>query len=118
MLVSKSLQVAIRPGVQNPVLNVGPGRLSLVLGFVPAGLHRGDQAVFVRLSSLLGLDTLGLQVSLQLLVVPVLVRRDGIGIPVLLDQVLEILAVGRGGVGDVVIREPSLQLSLVPFVVG
>ena len=34
-----------------------------------------------------------------------------------LHQVFQILAVGGGGVGDIVVRQPALQLGLVPLVV-
>jgi hypothetical protein len=44
-------------------------------------------------------------------------RIDNLSLPVVLDQVLEIFAISWSRVRDVVIREPTLKLSLVPFVV-
>lgn len=103
MLVGKLLQLAVGPGIENPILDVGPGILSLVLGLIPAVGNRGEESVAVALSTLLDVDALLLEVGAQLLGIPLLVGRDGILIPVLLDQVLEVLAVGGGGVGDVVV---------------
>ena len=77
-----------------------------------------DEGVFGLLSGTFGFDTFGLQVCLQLLGIPALVRTDGVVLPVLLDQILQILAICWSRVGDVVVGEPSLELSLVPLVIG
>ena len=103
MLVGKCLQLAVGPGIENPVLDASPGILSLVLGLIPAVGDRGEKSVTVVLSTLLDVDALLLEVGAQLLGIPLLVGRDGILIPVLLDQVLEVLAVGGGGVRDVMV---------------
>lgn len=39
MLISKRLELTFGPGVKNPVLDVEPCRVSIVLGLVPVGLH-------------------------------------------------------------------------------
>ncbi len=43
---------------------------------------------------------------------------DHFGLPVLFDQVLEILPICWRGIGNIMIGEPALELSLVPFVVS
>jgi len=53
----------------------------------------------------------------ELVDIPAVVRLGDIVIPVGLDKVLQVLAVRSGREGDVVVREPALQLGLVPFVV-
>ncbi len=118
MFIGKGLQVTIRPSIQDPVLNVGPCGLTLVLSFIPAGLDLRKKGVSVRLGGILGLDALGLQIGLQLVGIPCFVRSDRILIPVLLDQILEILSIGGCGVRDIMIREPSLELGLMPLVVS
>lgn len=50
--------------------------------------------------------------------VPVLVRRDDVVIPVVADGLLEEGAIGGSRVGNVVVRQPPLELSLVPLVVS
>lgn len=42
--------------------------------------------------------------------------RNG-SLPVRLDKILQLLAVSSLGIGDIVIGEPSLEFSLVPFVI-
>ena len=49
--------------------------------------------------------------------VPFIVRVDDFLVPVVLDQVLKILPVSWSGVWDVVIREPTLKFTFMPFVV-
>lgn len=44
-------------------------------------------------------------------------RVDHISLPVILDQTLKVFAVSCLRVWDIVVREPSLKLGLVPFVV-
>jgi hypothetical protein len=47
--------------------------------------------------------------------------RDGIydlSLPICLDKILKIFSVCGGRIWDIVIREPALQLSLMPFVVS
>lgn len=118
VLVTESLEGAISPGIKDPVLGVAQGTLGLVFGLVPAGRDLGDKRVLGLGSGLLGLNAAGFEVGREAVSVPVLVGRHGVGIPVLLDDLLEILAVSGGGVWDVVVRQPSLQLRLVPLVVG
>lgn len=104
--------------IEDPVLDVVVGTRRLILGFVPVRLHRRNQAVLVLLGTLLGLLALGAQVGLELLRVPAVVGLGDLGVPVVLDKVLQILAIGGGGIGDVVVREPALELGLMPLVVG
>lgn len=118
MLVAESLQLAVRPGIQDPVLDAKVGILSLIASLIPGALDLGDERVLVGLGGVLGLDTLGLEVLLQAVGVPRVVGRDDVVIPVVLDELLEILAVGGSGVGDVVVGEPALELRLVPLVVS
>lgn len=89
----------------------------LILTLMPVPLHLTEQALLILLGPLLDLLALRRQVVLQTLRVPGAVGLDDVVLPVVLDQVLEVLAVGGRGVGDVVVREPALQLRLVPFVV-
>lgn len=117
VLVSKGLELAVGPAVEDPVLGAGPRVLGSVLSLIPRVLDLSNKRVLVGLGALLGLDALLLEVSRELVRVPVLVGRDGVVLPVLLDQVLEVLAVGRGGVRDIVVREPALELGLMPLVV-
>lgn len=117
MLVGKRLQLAVGPAVEDPVLGAGPSGLCLVLSLIPRVLDLGQKGILAGLGTLLGLNALLLQISAQLIRVPVLVGRDGVALPVLLDQTLEILAIGGRRVGDIVIREPALELRLVPLVV-
>lgn len=118
MLVSKGLELAVSPAVKDPVLGTAPGSLCSILSLIPSTLNLGQQGVLGRFSALLGLNALLLQVRRQLVIVPVLVRGDSIVLPVLLDEVCEVLAIRWGGVRHVVIRQPTLQLGLVPLVVG
>jgi hypothetical protein len=53
-----------------------------------------------------------------LLGIPRVVGSDNVVVPVLLDQLFEIFAIRGGRIWDVVIGEPSLELSFVPFIVG
>lgn len=118
MLVSEGLELAVGPGIKNPILGTSQGSLSLVLGIVPCVLDLSEERILGGLGALLGLDALRLQIRGQLSRVPLLVRRDSVILPVILDEALKILAVRRSRVGDIVVREPSLELGLMPLVVG
>jgi len=54
---------------------------------------------------------------MKLRCLPFVVGCGNLAVPIRLDQVLEIFAVCGGRIGDVVVREPTLKLRLVPFVV-
>jgi len=84
----------------------------------PSRLDGADEGVLVDLGSLVCLLALGLEVVLKLGSVPLAVRSYDLLIPVLLDQALQVLAISRRRVGNVVVRQPALELSLVPFVVS
>lgn len=104
--------------VKNPILNAGVGIGSLFLRLVPRGLDLAEKRIFVGLRALLHLFALVREILLKASSVPVGIRaRDG-GLPVCLDEVLQFLAVSSLGESDIVVRQPSLELSLVPFVVG
>jgi len=118
MVIAESLELAVGPGVQNPVLDAGPGLLSLVLRLVPVGLDLADEVIAAGLGRILGLDALLLQVGVELVGIPVIVGRHNIRVPVLLHQCLELLSVRRGWVGNIVVRKPALKLRLVPLVVS
>lgn len=77
-----------------------------------------EKAVGVLLGTLLDLLTLGRNVGLQLVGIPAVVWSGHLVLPVVLDKVYKILTVGCSGEGDIVIREPSFELSLVPLVVS
>lgn len=117
MLVAECLQGALGPGVQNPVLGVRPGLLSLVSGLIPRVLDLGDQSILAGVGVGLRLDALGFEICTELLGVPGLIGCDDVVVPVLLDQVVELLSVSGGGVWDVIVGEPALELCFVPLVV-
>ncbi len=117
MPITKRLKLAIRPGIQDPVLHVDPRMLGLILRLIPRVSDAGDEGIPGVFCRSLGLDTLLLQVAEQVLGTPGLVGLDGVGAPLLLNERLEVLAVGWGGAGDSVVGEPALQLRLVPLVV-
>lgn len=90
----------------------------MVGSLMPVRLDLADKAVLVLLSALLDLLARACDVVLELLGVPSVVGLGNLVVPVVLDKVDEVLAVGRGGIGDIVVREPSLQLGLMPLVVS
>ena len=114
VLVAEGLELAVGPGVEDPALDVAPGLLRLVLGLVPRVLDLGDEALL----RVVDIAANGLEVVAQVGGVPVLVGGHDVAVPVLADQGLEVAARGGRRVGDVVVGEPALELSLVPFVVG
>ncbi|KAG9859269.1 hypothetical protein KCU68_g188, partial [Aureobasidium melanogenum] len=94
------------------------GVRGLVGSLTPVRLDLADEAVLVLLSTLLDLLARACDVVLELLGVPSVVGLSNLVVPVVLDQINEVLAVGRGRVGNIVVREPSLQLGLMPLVVS
>lgn len=103
--------------VKDPVLNTAVGLIALLSSLVPEVLDLRDQCVLILLGTLLDLLALGGDVVLQLGGVPGVVWLDSVVLPVVLDKVLEVLAVRGCWVWNVVIRQPSLELGLVPLVV-
>lgn len=103
--------------VEDPVVDAAVRVVGRVGGGGPVGLHLADQAVLVLLGALLNLGAFGAQEAGELVHVPGVVRLDDVVLPVVLDQVFQVLAVGGSWVRDVVVRQPALQLSLVPFVI-
>ena len=85
---------------------------------MPVGLDLLDQTILALLSAFLGLLTLAGQEGRKLVGVPAVVWLSDVVLPILADKVDEVLAVGRSRIRYVVIRQPPLKLSLVPFVVG
>lgn len=104
--------------VKDPVLHTVERVGSLFLRLIPRGLYLAEEIVLVSLCALLDLLTLVGEVFLQTSGIPVGVRAGYRRLPVCLDEVLQFLAVSGLWEGDVVVREPSLKLGLVPFVVG
>lgn len=117
MAIAKGQELAVRPRVQDPVLDAEPAILGLILGLVPGVLDLGDEGIAGSLGRLLGLDALVLQVAGELLRVPLPVGRHDVRVPVRFHELLELLAVGGSRVGDVVVGKPPLELGFVPFVV-
>lgn len=103
--------------VEDPALNLGPSLVALVGSLGPVALDLLQEAVLALLSALLDLVAFGHNVVLELVGVPLAVWLDHVVVPVLLHKVLKILAVRSSWVWNVVIREPTLELSLVPFVI-
>ena len=99
------------------MLDVAVRVVGAVRSALPVALHLGEEAVLVLLRALLHLVTLRRHPVGELVDIPAVVRLGDIVIPVGLHQVLQVLAVRGGREGDVVVREPALQLGLVPFVV-
>lgn len=85
---------------------------------MPVALDLREQAVLVLLGALLHLLALRSDVVGEALSVPAVVRLRHVAIPVVLNKVLQVLAVGGCWVWDVVVGQPSLELGLVPLVVG
>lgn len=118
VMIAERLELAVGPRVQNPVLHTEPGVVGLVLRLIPGTLDLVDERVLGGTGRVLGLDTLLLQVLSELGSIPLLVGSDHLVIPVGLNELLKLLAVRGCRIGDVVIGKPSLELSLVPLVVG
>lgn len=103
--------------VKDPLLGVAVSLVGLVGSLVPDALHLREQAILVLLGTLLDLLALAAEVALQLVCIPLVVRLGDVVLPVLLHEVLQVLAVGWSRVGDIVVRQPALELSLMPLVV-
>lgn len=89
----------------------------MVGSFVPVSLDLLKKAVLVLLGTLLDLCALGSEVRLELFRVPAAVWCGNLVFPVGLDKVDEVFTISGSGEWDVVVRQPSLKLSLVPLVV-
>lgn len=103
MVIAESLELAVGPAVQDPVLGALPSVLGLVLSLVPEALDLIDERILGSGGAVLGLDALLLKVVVQLLRVPAAIRGNSIAVPVALDQFLEVLTIRRCGVGDAVV---------------
>ena len=84
---------------------------------MPDLLDLADQVVLVLFAAPLDLVGIAAEPLLQLVGVPAVVWLHNVVVPVILDQVLKVLTVGGGGVWDVVVRQPPLELGLMPLVV-
>lgn len=104
--------------VEDPVRGVAVGLVGLLSSFMPGILDLDNEAVLVLLGTLLDLLASGGQVVGELVEVPVVVGLSNVVLPVLLHEIGQVLAVGRSRVGHVVVGEPALKLSLMPFVVS
>lgn len=108
----------VRLRVEDPVCGVAVGLVGLLSSLVPGVLNLDNEAVLVLLSALLDLLASGGQVVGELVEVPVVVGLSNVVLPVLRHEIGQVLAVGRSRVGHVVVGEPALKLSLMPFVVS
>jgi hypothetical protein len=119
--------------VEDPVRHARVGVVDAVGRVLPVGLDLAEQRVLVLLGALLDLLALAGEVVRQLVGIPLVwvkqsistrlsryydesltVGLDDVVLPVGLDLVEQVLAVSGRGVGDVVVRQPALQLRLVP----
>lgn len=85
MLITEGLELAISPGIKDPVLNTRPARLGIVLRLIPVGLDLGHKAVLAGSGFLLSLLALSLQEGGQLGSIPAVVRGHDVVVPVLVD---------------------------------
>lgn len=84
---------------------------------MPRLLDLADQTLFALFGAFLDFLALATKVGLQAVGIPVLVWSCDVGVPVVLHKILEVLAICGSGIWDVMIGEPSLEFSLMPFVV-
>ena len=47
MVIAERLELALSPSVENPILDAGPSRLSLVLRLIPGILNLIDEQILV-----------------------------------------------------------------------
>lgn len=86
MLITEGLELAVGPGVKDPILDTSPGTMSGLLGLVPVRLNLVDKAVAGRSSLILSLLALRLQVGAEISRVPVAVGSNDMIVPIFLDQ--------------------------------
>jgi hypothetical protein len=103
--------------VEDPVLNVAVSLVGRVLSLVPVGLDLLGEALRIVLGALLCLLAASGQVVGEGLGIPRCVGVDNLVIPVVGDGLLKVLTIRRTRVRDVVVRQPALELRLVPLVV-
>ena len=104
--------------VEDPVDRVGIGFRHLLFGIGPARLNLGNETVLVLLGTFLNLLASGGEVLLELSRVPAVVWSQNFVIPVVFDEIFQVLSICWGGIGNVMIREPSFQLGLMPLIVS
>lgn len=85
---------------------------------VPVVLDLAKKTVLALFGTFLNLLSLRSNVGIQLRGVPAVVWLGDLVLPVGLNKINKLLAVGRSRERNIVVREPSLKLSLVPFIVG
>lgn len=117
MLITECLELGIGPRIENPVFDIGPALVGGVFSFVPVRLDMRKQTILVLLGLSRHVVAARLQICAELGSIPFIVRLYNIVIPVLRDEILQILAVSWGWIWDVLVRQPSLKLRLVPLVV-
>ena len=103
--------------IENPILHIVISFRSLITSLVPGLLNLADEVVFVLFGPFLDVFAFATEVGLQSIDIPTLVRSGDVGVPILLHKVFKILAICRLGIGNVMVGEPLLELSLMPFVV-
>jgi len=104
MLVTERLELAVGPGVQNPILDIDPCVLRLILSLVPGAFDLLDERVLALFGTLLDLDALLLQIIGKRGRVPAVVGLDNVVVPIALDKLLELPAVCGGGIRDIMVR--------------
>lgn len=116
-LVAESLQLALSPSVENPILDTRPSSVGVLFGLVPVSADLLHQVVLGSLGLGLRLPAFGLEEGAQFSGIPAAVRGDDVVVPVLLHKGFQVLAVCGSGVRDGVVREPAFELGLMPLVV-
>lgn len=117
LLITECLELAVGPGIEDPALGVRYGLASSFFGSVPVGLDALNQTFDGLVGTCLGILASGDKESAKLRGAPFAVGLDNVVVPIFLDEGLNVFSVRRLGVRDAVVREPPLELSLMPFVV-
>lgn len=104
--------------IEDPITCIGICLSNSLLSLGPVVLDLLDEGVFGANGTVLGLVALEREVRLELRCFPAVVRSHDLVVPVLLDEVFEIFPICGSGMWDVVVRQPSLKLRLVPLVVN
>ena len=104
--------------IEDPILHVIVSARRRVRRLSPIAFYLIDKTGFVRFCGFLRISTLGLEVGLKLRSLPIGVGRRNFIVPAALDQIFQIGTVCGSWIWDIVIREPSFELSLMPLVVS
>jgi hypothetical protein len=88
MMIAECLELAVGPSVQDPIFDVGPGAPSLVLRLIPDALDLVNEIITALAGRILCLNALLLQITTELVRVPILVGGNHMSVPVLLHELL------------------------------